>query len=182
MLYTIYSLAIDSYEHTPPPHLSTKIPFDRYLNLFVNERTSNERMTNNENLTSVLLCYRKRKSVFLLHTARKRKAKIEIKFCCYWYRKTKDEMAKEKIGISFSARAETDLIFKPKMKVAPFFFYGRSNGHWERGMKSKIELHFRVVSRSSKSVGTKIHALQRSIVVFNYYILISCSVRNKQGI
>ena len=91
-------------------------------------------------------------------------------------------MAKEKIGISFSARAETDLIFKPKMKVAPFFFYGRSNGHWERGMKSKIELHFRVVSRSSKSVGTKIHALQRSIVVFNYYILISCSVRNKQGI
>ena len=83
MLYTIYSLAIDSYEHTPPPHLSTKIPFDLCLNLFVNERTSNERMTNNENLTSVLLCYRKRKSVFLLHTARKRKAKIEIKFCCY---------------------------------------------------------------------------------------------------
>ena len=33
-------------------------------------------------------------------------------------------MAKEKIGIRFSARAETDLIFKPKMKVAPFFFMG----------------------------------------------------------
>ena len=135
MLYTIYSLAIDSYEHTRPPHLSTKIPFDRYLNLFVNERTSNERMTNNENLTSILLCYRKRKSVFLLHTARKRKAKIEIKFCCYWYRKTKDEMAKEKIGISFSARAETDLIFKPKMKVAPFFFMGEvmdtGNEEWK---------------------------------------------------
>ena len=48
-------------------------------------------------------------------------------------------------------------------------------------MKNKIELHFRVISSSSKSVGTKIHALQRSIVVFNYYILISCSVRNKQG-
>ena len=65
MLYTIYSLAIDSYEHTPPLHNSTKLPFDRFLNLFVNERTSNERMTNNENLTSVLLCYRKRNSVFL---------------------------------------------------------------------------------------------------------------------
>ena len=33
-------------------------------------------------------------------------------------------------------------------------------------MKNKIELHFPVISSSSKSVGSKIHALQRSIVGF----------------
>ena len=133
---------MDSYEHTPPPHLSTKIPFDLCLNLFVNERTSNERMTNNENLTSVLLCYRKRKSVFLLHTARKRKAKIEIKFCCYWYRKTKDEMAKEKIGIRFSARAETDLNIQTENESHAVFFMGEVMDSWNEEWKIKSNYIF----------------------------------------
>ena len=70
-------------------------------------------------------------------------------------------MAKEKIGIRFSARAETDLNIQTENESHAVFFYGRSNynGHWERGMKNKIELHFPVISSSSKSVGTKIHAL-----------------------
>ena len=68
-------------------------------------------------------------------------------------------MAKEKIGIRFSARAETDLNIQTENESHAVFFYGRSNGQWERGMKNKIKLHFPVISSSSKSVGTKIHAL-----------------------
>ena len=76
-------------------------------------------------------------------------------------------MAKEKIGIRFSARAETDLNIQTENEShAVFYFDGRSHGHWERGMKNKIELHFPVISSSSKSVGTEIHAFQRSIVGF----------------
>ena len=76
-------------------------------------------------------------------------------------------MAKEKIGIRFFASAETDLNIQTENESHAVFFMGEViNGHLERGMKNKIELHFPVISSSAKSVGTKIHALQRSIVGF----------------
>ena len=47
-------------------------------------------------------------------------------------------MAKEKIGIRFSARAETDLNIQTENESHAVFFYGRSNGLLERGMKRSI--------------------------------------------
>ena len=39
-------------------------------------------------------------------------------------------MAKEKIGIRFSARAETDLNIQTENESHAVFFYGRSNDSW----------------------------------------------------
>ena len=91
----------------------------------------------------------------------------------------KYEMAKEKIGIRYSARAETDLNIWKENESQTVFMMGEVMDIENEEWKKKSNYIFPLSVAVQNQLGRRYTHSREASYVFSYYILISCTVGNK---